>query len=450
MAKQRRVGNLLALAVLSAVAYRPMHPYEMAPGPARLGQGPGHGDQVGLALHGRAQPGQARPAGGRGEHPRRAPAPSAPSTGSPTTGRAELVDWARELVSTPEPEQPPVQGRAVRAGRAAPRGGRRAAAASGSTLLDDRDRRPARGADRHAGTFPRLFLVEDEYELAMREAEAAWVRALLDELDSGHATPGMAEWRAWHETGEMPGASSPSWRKGRSPAPEPHRPSRTGPRRRCCNTAAGPSTLEPTPRKATRPRGGNHRITGRSPRAVHAHRPHAPDRPRTPWETPMSDVTNRDRHRRRHRRPGGRDGPAQGRHRGHRARGPPRPGRRHRRQPRPRPERAGRAGPPRRRAAPWPPASPITSTAMAVGGDSRVELPRLAGPAAAAPGRTAATCTARCTASPPSRAFRSCTAAAWSAWTRPRPASPPGSPTAAPRPRTCSSAPTACTRPSAR
>ena len=57
----------------------------------------------------------------------------------------------------------------------------------------------------HAGTVPPLFLVEDEFELAMREAEASWVRALLDQLDSGRY-PGMAEWRAWHETGELPDA----------------------------------------------------------------------------------------------------------------------------------------------------------------------------------------------------------------------------------------------------
>ena len=30
MAKRRKVGNLMALAILSAVAHRPMHPYEMA------------------------------------------------------------------------------------------------------------------------------------------------------------------------------------------------------------------------------------------------------------------------------------------------------------------------------------------------------------------------------------------------------------------------------------
>ena len=34
----------------------------------------------------------------------------------------------------------------------------------------------------------------------MREAEAAWLRSLLADL-AGGAMPGMAEWRAFHESG---------------------------------------------------------------------------------------------------------------------------------------------------------------------------------------------------------------------------------------------------------
>ena len=47
------------------------------------------------------------------------------------------------------------------------------------------------------GQVPRLFLVESEYDLAMREAEAAWVRSLLAELTSGEF-PDLAQWRAFH------------------------------------------------------------------------------------------------------------------------------------------------------------------------------------------------------------------------------------------------------------
>jgi hypothetical protein len=37
----------------------------------------------------------------------------------------------------------------------------------------------------------------------MVEAEAAWVRALLEELTSG-SFPDLAAWRAFHDSGVMP------------------------------------------------------------------------------------------------------------------------------------------------------------------------------------------------------------------------------------------------------
>jgi hypothetical protein len=45
--------------------------------------------------------------------------------------------------------------------------------------------------------------VEAEYDLALRSAEATWVRSLIEELSSG-GFPGLAEWRAWHESGRLP------------------------------------------------------------------------------------------------------------------------------------------------------------------------------------------------------------------------------------------------------
>ena len=52
---------------------------------------------------------------------------------------------------------------------------------------------------------PRLFLIEVEYLLALRQAEAGWVRRLLADLDSG-ALGDLDEWREFHRTGEMPEA----------------------------------------------------------------------------------------------------------------------------------------------------------------------------------------------------------------------------------------------------
>ncbi|MCO1660484.1 PadR family transcriptional regulator [Pseudonocardia humida] len=203
MAKQRRVGNLLALAVLSTVAYRPMHPYEM--GQALRGWGKDQDMPIkwgslytvvrNLEKHGLLEAAESTRQGAR---------PERTVYRITDEGRTELVDWARELVSTPEAEP----GR-FKAGLSVlvvlpP--------AEAAELLRSRiDRLDADIASQrealagHAGTVPALFLVEDEFALAMREAEVSWVRALLDQLDSGRY-PGIAEWRAWHETGELPEA----------------------------------------------------------------------------------------------------------------------------------------------------------------------------------------------------------------------------------------------------
>src|SRR5262249_24791226 len=112
-------------------------------------------------------------------------------------GQAELVDWVRELVSAPEPEHPRFKaGLSVIAvlapDEAAALLNRRLAAlertvATRRQVLTDAVRE-----------VPRLFLVEDEYELALLEAEVAWVRALVEQLEPG-SFPDMVGWRAAHE-----------------------------------------------------------------------------------------------------------------------------------------------------------------------------------------------------------------------------------------------------------
>ena len=51
--------------------------------------------------------------------------------------------------------------------------------------------------------LPRVFLIETEYQLAMRLAEADWVRGLLKEIVEGTLS-GIDAWRRMHETGEPP------------------------------------------------------------------------------------------------------------------------------------------------------------------------------------------------------------------------------------------------------
>lgn len=51
--------------------------------------------------------------------------------------------------------------------------------------------------------LPRLFLIESEYALAVKQAEADWIRGLLAEVADG-SLEGLDEWRSWRETGEFP------------------------------------------------------------------------------------------------------------------------------------------------------------------------------------------------------------------------------------------------------
>jgi DNA-binding PadR family transcriptional regulator len=201
VAKRRKVGNLLALAVLSVVLSRPMPPYEMASVLRARGKdrdmkikwGSLYTVVQNLEKHGMLQATESQRQGGR---------PERTVYRITAAGRAELEDWVRELVGIPEREQPRFEAGLSVIGVLHPD--------EAATLLRDRltrleeqiaTQRDALEAD--AREVPRLFLVESEYDLALREAEATWVRSLLEEFTTG-SLPGLAEWRDWHETGRMP------------------------------------------------------------------------------------------------------------------------------------------------------------------------------------------------------------------------------------------------------
>lgn len=201
MGTRRKVGNLTALAVLSVLIQRPMHPYEMATALRAFGKDQDMEIKWGsfytvvrnMEKHGLIE---AVESGRQGRRPERT------VYRITETGREELLDWTRELVSTPQPEPG-----AFRAGLSVMAAVPPAEVAS---LLRQRlDRLEAQAAQarealrQHASEVPRLFLVEAEYDLAMRDAETAWTRSLLAELESG-TFPDMKMWQTALETGELP------------------------------------------------------------------------------------------------------------------------------------------------------------------------------------------------------------------------------------------------------
>lgn len=200
MATRRKVGNLLALAVLATVVQRPMHPYEMASVLRARGKeddmeikwGSFYTVVRNLAKHGFLEVVDSTREGAR---------PERTVYRITEAGHAELVDWTRELVSTPQPEHPKFKaGLSVLAAVSPDE-----AVTLLRRRLDALERATAalrESLAHHAQEVPRLFLIEDEYELAMREAERTWVRSVLDDLRSG-TFPGMDAWRHWHTTGEV-------------------------------------------------------------------------------------------------------------------------------------------------------------------------------------------------------------------------------------------------------
>jgi DNA-binding PadR family transcriptional regulator len=198
--ERRRVVNLLALAVLSLLrpGY-PMHPYQIANVLRRTGKERDMPIKVGslytvvrnLERHGFIEATGSHRAGRR---------PERTEYTITDAGRAELRDWLRELVAMPASEYPRFQAALSVLSTLHPD---EAAASLQERLhaLDD-DIAARRDALAHSEGTRRLFLIEDEYALEMRRAEAAWVRCLLAEITNG-SFPDMAGWREFHQTGHV-------------------------------------------------------------------------------------------------------------------------------------------------------------------------------------------------------------------------------------------------------
>lgn len=199
MAKRRKVGNLLALALLAGLREKPMHPYEMATLLRERGKEFSIKIQWGslytvvqnLEKHGFVE---AVDTTRQGKRPERT------VYAITAAGRVELEDWMRELLAEPRQEFTAYEAALSNAGVLTPDTVidllRRRIAALDAIVRDGRE-----GLVKAMETVPRLFLVEAEYKLAMAEAEAGWTRSLLAELVDG-TMPSMDLWRRYHQETE--------------------------------------------------------------------------------------------------------------------------------------------------------------------------------------------------------------------------------------------------------
>jgi DNA-binding PadR family transcriptional regulator len=177
----RRVRNLLALAVLSYLSRAPMHPYELG---RTLRE---NGDERSIKFnHGSLYMvvGQLEKAGfvspeTTGREGRR---PERTTYAITDSGRAELHDWLRELVEEPLHEYPGFVAALSLIAALEPD--------EAVALLRRRlDRLATRRAETRAlidrtvasGVHP-LFLVEEEYRIALLDADAAFVGELIERI----------------------------------------------------------------------------------------------------------------------------------------------------------------------------------------------------------------------------------------------------------------------------
>ena len=116
-------------------------------------------------------------------------------------GRGELEDWLTELLGTPVKEYPQFEAALAEMAVLPPAQVRDVLGHRVEALEKALEQERAELAQ--LPWLPRLFLIENEYHLAVQEAELAWVRGLVQELEQG-SFPLMKEWDHWTRTGEFP------------------------------------------------------------------------------------------------------------------------------------------------------------------------------------------------------------------------------------------------------
>lgn len=191
-------SNPLALAVLTCLLEKPMHPYEVAQTlrhrakheSIRLNYGSLYGVVESLEKRGLIRATGTVRAGRR-------PARTTYEITDP--GLQEMADWLSELVAVPVKEYLQFEAALSLLPALPP-----------DEVLECLGQRATKleievamlGGARAATTqdLPRLFVLETEYVGALRRAELDYVRGLMKDIETGDLT-GMEEWRSWYAPG---------------------------------------------------------------------------------------------------------------------------------------------------------------------------------------------------------------------------------------------------------
>jgi DNA-binding PadR family transcriptional regulator len=213
VATKRKVSNPLALAVMALLYERPMHPYEMVTlmrergkhESVRLRYSSLYSVVSALEREGLIEPKETVREGRR---------PERTVYEITSEGSEEFLAWLRELLREPVKEYTqfaaglsflpgllPEEAIALLKERV--------------RLLEQETGEMRSRLDDAIERFklPRLFLVESEHELMLREAELEWVRTLVEEIESG-ALGSLSEWRSLHAERSKVSAAGDGEEKG--------------------------------------------------------------------------------------------------------------------------------------------------------------------------------------------------------------------------------------------
>ena len=195
MASKRKVSNPLALAVMALLYERPMHPYEMVTvmrergkhETVRLRYSSLYSVVSAMEREGLISPRETMREGRR---------PERKIYEITDAGREEFLTWLRELLREPVKEYtqfaaglsflpglPPEEAIALLEERV------------GRLEAETGDMRARIDYAREEYALPRLFVVESEHELMLREAELEWLRGLIEDMRAGELGS-LSEWRS--------------------------------------------------------------------------------------------------------------------------------------------------------------------------------------------------------------------------------------------------------------
>jgi DNA-binding PadR family transcriptional regulator len=193
---KRKVGNLLGLAVLSYLVQRPMHPYELSRSLRDNGDDRSirfnHGSLY-MVVQQLAKAGFVEAQGTTREGQR----PERTLYAITDAGREELNAWLRELVAEPTYEYPHFVAALSLIAALPPAEAVQLLESRLARLVEERSATQELIDETLASGVPELFLVEEDYRLALLDAETSFVTDLVKRI-TDPKTGWEGPWAAFH------------------------------------------------------------------------------------------------------------------------------------------------------------------------------------------------------------------------------------------------------------